>query len=203
MTNDHLVLGELGGADQRRNFGDGVRREKSNAAGGLGTAAVWRVILEGGAICTLQNQTYYGGDNRTYVLTPGAFPYFHYYDLTVRYSRPWNGVIVGNGEAFRPAPGRLWKLVFAALRVFVRYGGEVRSRDGGANEDDQPQSQDPHGGGGIRRDAQAPMREQGADRRAESGYPSPRRRWPFGPHFRPCSASAAPVSASDDLGVRG
>ena len=44
---------------------------------------------------TLVNQTYYGGDLRQYSATTSAFPYHHYYDFTVRYSRPWKDLTVG------------------------------------------------------------------------------------------------------------
>ena len=130
MTNDQLVLGNWG-ADQR-NFGDGVGARSQMLR--VGWEPPFGGYLEGRAR-TLQNQTYYGGDNRTYVPTPGAFPYFHYYDFSLRYSRPWNGIIVG-GEAFG---GRdVYGNSFSRLSGFVRYGGEARTRD--ASEDDDERS---------------------------------------------------------------
>ena len=83
MTNDHFVLGSWG-ADQR-NFGDGVGARSQMLR--VGWEPPFGGYLEARAR-TLQNQTYYGGDNRTYVPTPGAFPYYHYYDFTLRYSTP-------------------------------------------------------------------------------------------------------------------
>src|ERR1700677_4634934 len=91
MTNDQLVLGNWG-ADQR-NFGDGV------GAGSQMLRIGWEPPFGGyleEQVRTLVNENYYGGDSRVYSPTaPGAYPYHHYYDFTLRYSRPWNGVTVG------------------------------------------------------------------------------------------------------------
>ena len=81
---------------------------------------------------TLANQNYYGGDLREYSGV-GPFPYHRYYDLTVRYSRPWNDMTVG-GELFG---GRdIYGKSFSRLSAFVRYGGDEHTRDDGSlNED--------------------------------------------------------------------
>ena len=125
MTNDGLVLGTWG-ADQR-NFGDGVGARSMMLR--VGWEPEFGGYLEE-RIRTLVNQTYYGGDNRTYVPPPpGAFPYHHYYDFSIRYSRPWNALTVG-GEVF--AGRDVYGKSFSRLSGFVRYGGDARTRDTGA-----------------------------------------------------------------------
>ncbi len=139
MTNDHLVLGNWG-ADQR-NFGDGVGARSQMLRVGWEPPFGGYLELRGRL---LQNQTYYGGDNRTYVPTPSPYPYYHYYDLDLRYSRPWNGVTVG-AEAFG---GRdVYGTYFSRLSGFVRYGGDSRTRDDGAynDDDDEASGQDTRG----------------------------------------------------------
>src|ERR1700733_1522459 len=95
MTNDGLVLGNWG-ADQR-NFGDGVGARTQMLR--IGWEPPFGGYLQE-RVRTLANQSYYGGDTRTYSsLNPPAFPYHRYYDLTVRYSRPWKDLTLG-GEVF-------------------------------------------------------------------------------------------------------
>jgi hypothetical protein len=128
MTYDGLVLGNWG-ADQR-NFGDGV------GARSMMLRVGWEPDFGGyleERIRTVVNQTYYGGDNRTYVPPPpGAFPYHHYYDFSIRYSRPWEGLTVG-GEVF--AGRDVYGKSFSRLSGFVRYGGDARTRDDGSVAD--------------------------------------------------------------------
>jgi hypothetical protein len=144
---------------------------------------------------TLQNQTYYGGDNRTYVPTPGAFPYFHYYDFTLRYSRPWNGIVVG-GEAMggRDVDGS----GFSRFSAFVRYGGDARSRDEGAYADDAGEHPVDHHGAEVFVDAGVNANRVRTD--LEKGIPITTSQVAFGPHFAIGARRA--VAASDDLGVR-
>ena len=122
MTNDGLVLGAWG-ADQR-NFGDGVGARSQMLR--VGWEPPFGGYLEE-RIRSLANQTYYGGDFRSYSGIP-AFPYHRYYDVTVRYSWPWHGMTLG-GEAFggRDVDGKS----FSRLSAFVRYGGDARTRDDG------------------------------------------------------------------------
>ena len=128
MTSNGLVLGNWG-ADQR-NFGDGVGARSNMLR--IGWEPPFGGYLEE-RIRTLVNQTYHGGDLRTYSPVPGPFPYHHYYDLTVRYSRPWKDVTIG-GEAFG---GRdIYGKSFSRLSVFVRYGGDEHTRDDGSLDED-------------------------------------------------------------------
>ena len=90
MTNDGLVLGNWG-ADQR-NFGDGVGARRQMLR--VGWEPPFGGYLEE-RVRTLVNQTYYGGDFARYSPGTGAFPYHHYYDFSVRYSRPWKDLTVG------------------------------------------------------------------------------------------------------------
>jgi hypothetical protein len=190
MTNDHLVLGNWG-ADQR-NFGDGVGARSQMLR--VGWEPPFGGYLEARAR-TLQNQSYYGGDNRTFVPTPGAFPYVHYYDFALRYSRPWNGVVVG-GEALggRDVDGS----GFSRFSAFVRYGGDARSRDDGAYTDDSEEHPIDHHGAEVFVDAGVNANKVRTD--LEKGIPITTSQLAFGPHLGFGARRA--VSASNDLGVR-
>jgi hypothetical protein len=149
---------------------------------------------------TLANQTYYGGDNRTFVPTPGAFPYHHYYDFSIRYSRPWKGLTVG-GEAFggRDVDGKS----FSRLSAFVRYGGDSKTRDdvsygADADDDDEPHDVDHHGAE-VFVDAGVNANRVRTD--LEPGIPITNSKLKFGPHFGLGARRA--VSNTNDLGVRG
>jgi hypothetical protein len=191
ITNDRLVLGNWG-ADQR-NFNDGVGARSQTLR--VGWETPFGGYLEARAR-TLQNQTYYGGDNRTYVPTPGPFPYHHYYDFSLRYSRPWNGVVVGaEGLGGRDVYGN----GFSRLSGFVRYGGDEHSRDGADADDDAASSKDvDHHGAQVFVDAGANANKVRTD--LEKGIPITTSPLAFGPHFAVGARRA--VSASNDLGVR-
>ncbi len=190
MTNDRLVLGNWG-ADQR-NFGDGVGARSQMLR--VGWEPAFGGYLEARAR-TLQNQTYYGGDNRTYVPTPGAFPYHHYYDFSLRYSRPWNAVVVG-AEALggRDVDGS----GFSRFSGFVRYGGDEHSRDAGAYTDEDSEHDTDHHGAQIFVDAGVNANKVRTD--LEKGIPITTSQLAYGPHFGFGARRA--VSESNDLGVR-
>ncbi len=191
MTNDRFVLGSWG-ADQR-NFGDGVGARSQMLR--VGWEPPFGGYLEARAR-TLQNQTYYGGDNRTYVPTPGAFPYHHYYDFTLRYSRPWNGVVVG-AEAMggRDVDGS----GFSRFSGFVRYGGDEHSRDAVESDDeDSPRGNSDHHGAQVFVDAGVNANKVRTD--LEKGIPITTSQLAYGPHFAIGARRA--VSESNDLGVR-
>jgi hypothetical protein len=63
------------------------------------------------------------------------YPYHQYYDFTLRYSRPWNGVTLG-GELL--AGRDVFGQSFTRLSGFVRYGGDARTRDEGFVDDETP-----------------------------------------------------------------
>jgi hypothetical protein len=129
MTNDGLVLGNWG-ADQR-NFGDGVGARTQMLR--IGWEPPFGGYLQE-RVRTAVNQTYYGGDIRQYYPgEPPPFPYHHYYDFSVMYSRPWKDFTVG-GEAF--AGRDVYGQSFWRLSGFMRYGGDARTRDDGEVEDD-------------------------------------------------------------------
>jgi Capsule assembly protein Wzi len=135
MSNDGLVLGSWG-ADQR-NFNDGVGARSQMLR--IGWEPPFGGYLQLRAR-TLANQSYYGGDVRQYTSgEPLPFPYFHYYDVTLSYSHPWSGVMLGGDvTAGRDVDGSS----FTRLDAFVRYGGDAHSRDDGAayEEEDSAQS---------------------------------------------------------------
>jgi Capsule assembly protein Wzi len=191
MTNDHLVLGNWG-ADQR-NFGDGVGARSQMLRVGWEPPFGGYLELRGRL---LQNQTYYGGDNRTYTPTPSPYPYYHYYDLDLRYSRPWNGVTVG-AEAFG---GRdVYGTYFSRLSGFVRYGGDSRTRDDGAYSDD-----DDDAGGQVTHGAEVFV-DAGANAnkvREDINGALPITTTPVGYGAHLGIGARRAVSASNDLGVR-
>src|SRR5277367_2740568 len=192
MTNDRLVLGNWG-ADQR-NFGDGVGARSQMFR--VGWEPPFGGYLEMRARL-LQNQTYYGGDNRTYVSPPpGAFPYYHYYDLDIRYSRPWNGLTVG-GEAFG---GRdIYGTYFSRLSGFVRYGGDSRTRDDAAYDGEDAESSGvDHHGAEVFVDVGANANKVRVD--LNQILPITTTPIGYGPHYGIGARRA--VSASNDLGVR-
>jgi hypothetical protein len=201
MTNDGLVLGTWG-ADQR-NFGDGVGARSMMLR--VGWEPEFGGYLEE-RIRTLVNQTYYGGDNRTYVPPPpGAFPYHHYYDFSIRYSRPWNALTVG-GEVF--AGRDVYGKSFSRLSGFVRYGGDARTRDTGAvdegDADEAAADVNTHGAevfvdaGANANEVKINLNEvriNGAPVQLTSTTPLN-----FGPHFALGARRA--VSDTNDLGAR-
>jgi hypothetical protein len=190
MTNYGLVLGTWG-ADQR-NFGDGVGARSQMLR--LGWEPPFGGYLQLRAR-TLANQSYYGGDLRQYVAgEPQPFPYFHYYDLSVSYSRPWNGMTVG-GEALagRDVDGRS----FTRLDAFVRYGGEARGGEALAGEDDADEAPS----GQIAEwfvDAGVNANQVRTD--PDGALPVTTSALAFGPHFGIGARRA--VSTNNDLGVR-
>jgi hypothetical protein len=190
MSNDGLVLGNWG-ADQR-NFGDGVGARSQMLR--VGWEPPFGGYLEE-RIRTLANQSYYGGDLREYSPAVGAFPYHRYYDVTVRYSRPWKDLTIG-GEAFggRDVDGKS----FSRLSGFVRYGGDGRTRDDGSLDEDT------YAGGPNERRAEifvdAGMNVNKVRTDLEPGIPITSSQWAVDPHVGVGARRA--VSANNDLGVR-
>jgi len=189
-TNYGLVEGNWG-ADQR-NFGDGVGARSQMLR--IGWEPPFGGYLEE-RVRTLVNQNYYGGDLRQYSPTIGAFPYHHYYDFMVRYSRPWKGLTIG-GEALG---GRdVYGKSFSRLSGFVRYGGDEHTRDDGSlNEDAYGGAPEGHGAE-LFVDAGVNVSRVRAD--LEPGIPITTGKWGFDPHFGLGARRA--VSANNDLGVR-
>jgi hypothetical protein len=129
------------------------------------------------------------------VPTPGAFPYHHYYDFTLRYSRPWNGVVVG-AEAVggRDVDGN----GFSRFSGFVRYGGDQHTRDGADADDDSPSNDVHHHGAQVFVDAGVNANKVRTD--LEKGIPIATSQLAYGPHFGIGARRA--VSERNDLGVR-
>jgi hypothetical protein len=190
MTNYGLVLGNWG-ADQR-NFGDGVGARSQMLR--VGWEPPFGGYLEE-RIRTLANQTYYGGDLRTYSPTIAPYPYHRYYDFSVTYSRPWKDVTLG-GEimAGRDVDGTS----FGRLSGFVRYGGDEHSRDDGSlDEDSYAGAPEQHG---AERFVEAGVNVSRVNTDLEVGIPVTNSSWAFDPHFGLGARRA--VSANNDLGVR-
>jgi hypothetical protein len=190
MSNEGLVLGNWG-AD-KRNFGDGVGARSNMLR--VGWEPPFGGYLEE-RIRTLANENYYGGDMRGYSPTVPPFPYHRYRDITVRYSRPWNGLTVG-GEVFG---GRdIYGKSFSRLSGFVRYGGDEHTRDDGSLNEDS------YGGGPQEHRAErfvdAGMNVNQVRTDLGPGIPITTSKWGIDPHFGLGARRA--VSANNDLGVR-
>jgi hypothetical protein len=131
MSNDQYVLGAWG-ADQRI-FDNGVGARSQTLRAG------WFPSFGGyleERIRIVANQNYYTfGELRTYDPNGVPYPYHHYYDFTLRYSRPLNGLTVG-GELL--AGRDVFGQSFARLSGFVRYGGDAQTRDTGFVDDGTP-----------------------------------------------------------------
>ena len=189
MSNDGSVLGNWG-ADQRI-FGDGVGARTLMLR--VGWTPPFGGYLEG-RVRTLVNQNYYGGDQRTYNPALAAYPYRHYYEVTLRYSRPWKGLTVG-GEV---DSGRdVFAQNFTRILGFVRYGGDAKTRDDDLGDETSV----------------APARKNGAEWFVDAGVnantvkvnvepnlPVETTKWGFGPHFGIGARRA--VSKHNDLGAR-
>ena len=193
MTSDGLVLGNWG-ADQR-NFNDGVGARSQMLR--VGWEPPFGGYLEARAR-TLANEGYYGGDSRQYFPgQPAAFPYAHFYDFSLTYSRPWNGLTVG---AAADAGRDVYGDSFTRLSAFVRLGdGHSRAAEAAGDDDDNPYGEAPEEHGSeLFVDAGVNVNQV----RADLGPPIPITTTPvgFGAHFGLGARRA--VSQYNDLGVR-
>jgi hypothetical protein len=190
-TDDGIVEGNWGA--QERVFGDGVGARSQMLR--IGWEPPFGGYLQE-RVRTVVNQNYYGGDLREYYPgEPAAYPYHHYYDFSVTYSHPWNGVTVG-GEAM---VGRdIFGQSFSRLSGFVRYGGDQRTRDDGAVEDDSYSGGPNEHGAEVFVDAGMNLNEVHID--LERGTPTTTTPLGVDPHFALGARRA--VSDKNDLGVR-
>jgi hypothetical protein len=182
MTNDGLVLGQWG-ADQRI-FNDGVGARSQMLR--VGWEPPFGGYLEE-RIRTVANQVY------------GIYPYQHYLDVTVRYSRPWNDATVG-GEVL--AGRDVFGKSFSRISAFVRYGGTAHTRDYSSDDDD-----DDNDGASAPEDKNRTelFVDAGANANKirtdlQKGLPITTSSVGFGPHFAVGVRRA--VSDNNDLGVR-
>jgi Capsule assembly protein Wzi len=128
-TNNGIVEGNWGA--QERVFNDGVGARSQTLR--VGWSPPFGGYLEE-KVRLLTNQNYFGGDNRVYNPADRAYPYHHYVDVSVRYTRPWNGLTLG-GEA--EGGHDVFGKNFARLSGFVRYGGDSHTRDEVDNDTDE------------------------------------------------------------------
>jgi hypothetical protein len=178
MTQDRLATGQWG-ADQRV-FGDGVGARSQMLR--IGWEPPFGGYLEE-RVRTLVNQNY------------GVYPYHHYLDVTVRYSRPWNDLTVGGEvDAGRDVFGKS----FSRLSGFVRYGGDQHTRDYDTSDDDSTDDAEQPYGTELFVDAGANANRVRID--LEKGIPITTSKVKFGPHFAIGARRA--VSDNNDLGVR-
>jgi hypothetical protein len=190
-TIDGIVEGNWGA--QERNFNDGVGARSQMLRVG------WEPPFGGylqERVRTLVNETYYGGDLRQYYPgEPAAYPYHHYYDFSLMYSRPWNGVTVG-GEV---VAGRdVYGESFSRLSGFVRYGGDPHTRDDGDLDEDSYSGGPNEHGAELFVDAGMNVNKLHVD--LEPGIPKTTTSLAVDPHFALGARRA--VSETNDLGVR-
>jgi hypothetical protein len=131
-TNNGIVEGNWGAQERAFNDGVGARMQMLR----LGWEPPFGGYLQE-RVRTVANENYYGAYSRQYLSTnPSPIPYRHYYDATVTYSHPFEGVTLG-GEAM---VGRdVYGETFWRLSGFVRYGGDQKTRDDGEVEDESYQ----------------------------------------------------------------
>jgi hypothetical protein len=132
---------------------------------------------------TLVNQTY------------GQYPYRHYLDVTVRYSRPWNDLTVG-GEVL--AGRDVFGKSFSRISGFVRYGGDRHTRDYDSSDDESAADTEDTDGTELFVDAGANANRVRTD--LQKGIPITTSKVMFGPHFAIGARRA--VSDKNDWGVR-
>jgi hypothetical protein len=190
MTQDRLATGQWG-ADQRL-FDDGVGARSQMLR--IGWTPPFGGYLEE-RVRTLANQSYH------YVL-PGSInsgtippPYYHYYDLTVRYSHPWNDLTLG-GEI---VTGRdVFGKSFSRISGFVRYGGDEHTRDDGSADEETEGDGLSQKGTELFVDAGANANQVRID--LNKSLPITTTKIAYGPHFGFGARRA--VSEKNDLGVR-
>jgi hypothetical protein len=190
-TNNGIIEGNWGA--QERNFGDGIGARSQMLR--IGWEPPFGGYLQE-RVRTVVNQTYYGGDLRQYSPTaPAAYPYHHYLDVSVMYSRPWNAVTVG-AEAFG---GRdVYGQSFWRLSGFVRYGGDAKSRDDGVIDEDSYSGGANEHGAEVFVDAGGNLSEVRINLQAT--IPATTTSPGIGPHFAVGARRA--VTEKGDLGVR-
>ena len=180
MTNDGLVLGHWGGDNRVFNDGVGARSQMLR----LGWEPPFGGYLEE-RVRTLVNQNY------------GDYPYHHYLDFTVRYSRPWNDITVG-GEVL--AGRDVFGKSFSRLSGFVRYGGTQHTRDYSSEDDSTDDDPTPDGPVGTELFVDAGANANRVITNVDIGVPVTTSKVMFGPHFAIGARRA--VSDNNDLGVR-
>jgi hypothetical protein len=134
---------------------------------------------------TLVNQNY------------GDYPYHHYLDFTVRYSRPWNDITVG-GEVL--AGRDVFGKSFSRLSGFVRYGGTQHTRDYSSEDDSTDDDPTPDGPVGTELFVDAGANANRVITNVDIGVPVTTSKVMFGPHFAIGARRA--VSDNNDLGIR-
>ncbi len=191
MTQYRLATGQWG-ADQRV-FNDGVGAHSQMLR--IGWEPPFGGYLEE-RVRTLVNQNYHSfvpGTVYPGTVTPPG--YHHYYDLTVRYTRPWKDLTLGGEvETGRDVLGKS----FSRLSGFVRYGGDEHTRDDGSPDEETESSEQSEHGTELFVDAGVNANKVRID--LEKGLPITTSKIAYGPHLGFGARRA--VSDKNDLGVR-
>jgi hypothetical protein len=176
-VNGGLIPGHWGG-DQRV-FNDGVGARSQMLRVG------WEPPFEGyleAKVRYLVNQNY------------GAYPYRHYSEFDLRYSRPWHDTTVG-GEA--TAGSDVFGKSFVRLSGFMRYGGDEHGRDYTGDDDESPATGEERPGE-LFIDVGVNVNKVRTD--LQKGLPITTSPMGTGAHIG--IGARRPVSQSNDLGVR-
>ena len=180
MVNRGNVLGSWGGDQRVFNDGVGARSQMLR----VGWEPPFGGYLEE-RVRTLVNQNY------------GIYPYRHYLDATVRYSRPWNVLTVG-GEVM--AGRDVFGKSFSRLSGFVRYGGTQHTRDYETYDDDEDAGAATEDTSGVELFVDAGVNANKVKTDLQKGLPITQSGVGFGPHVAVGARRA--VSDNNDLGVR-
>ena len=178
MINQGNVIGAWGGDQRVFNDGVGARSQMLR----VGWSPPFGGYLEE-RVRTLVNQSY------------GVFPYQHYRDVTLRYSRPWKDMTVG-GEVL--AGRDVFGKSFSRISGFVRYGGLVDTRSYDAGDEDPGDAAVDAGKVEFFVDAGGNANKVKAD--LQKGLPITTSKVDAGPHVALGARRA--VSDNNDLGVR-
>jgi hypothetical protein len=191
MTNDGLVTGHWGGDQRLFNDGVGARSQMLR----VGWTPPFGGYLEE-RVRTLANQSYHyfvAGTVNSGTLAPPA--YHHYYDLTVRYTRPWKDLTLGGEvEAGRDVFGKS----FSRISGFARYGGDEHTRDDGSPDEETEAGDQNEHGTELFVDAGVNANKVRID--LQKGLPITTTKIAYGPHLGFGARRA--VSQKSDLGVR-
>ena len=177
MINYGNVIGSWGGDQRVFNDGVGARSQMLR----VGWTPPFGGYLEE-RVRTLINQNY------------GVYPYQHYLDVTVRYSRPWKDLTVG-GEVL--AGRDVFGKSFSRISGFVRYGGSLEARNYVSDADPSAEPEDTSGTEFFV-DAGGNINKVRAD--LQKGLPITTSKLDYGPHVALGARRA--IAENDDLGVR-
>jgi hypothetical protein len=189
MSEDGIVVGNWGANQRIFNQGVGARMQMLRA----GWVPTFGGYLEE-RVRVVANQTYADvGEQRNYVAGAIPYPYYHYRDFMLRYSRDWKDLTVG--AELLTGKDEFGKS-FSRLSGFVRYGADEHTAEP-SPDDDSSGAAEPRG---AERFVDVGMNASKVRADVQLGFPAIYTPWGFGPHVAVGARRA--VSEHADLGVR-